>query len=95
MNQVIYKLNNGETIEISNKTFERWMRENTDKNDFDYSFRLFNSTAWFGINKSGIYLYKNKNISFTIDDIRKLQETTMKTPHKKYNTMDLLDILRQ
>ena len=31
MNMINYKLNNGETIEISNKTFERWMRENTDK----------------------------------------------------------------
>ena len=86
-----YKFNDNTVLDISDDVLRK-MEENTIKNDFDYSFRFINTTPWFGINKSGIYFFKNKEYKFSPNDMKIIEAETQKTS-KKLNTIDILIIL--
>lgn len=88
-----YKFNDNTILDIYDGVLRK-LEENTIKNDFDYSFRFINTIPWFGINKSGIYLFNNKEYKFSPNDMKIIEAEAQKTS-KKLNTKDILIILKK
>ena len=71
----------------------RMIIENTNDNDFIYSFKFNNVIPWFGVNEDGIFLYGNKNYKLSLLEIAIIEEYNNSLI--KLNTMDILKILNK